>query len=378
MSETVRIGVIGLGVMGKDHLKHIAALENTELAAVCDVFRASADHFAAEMNVPAYYDYHDLLNHQPMDAILIATPHYDHTPISIAALGKGLHVLVEKPIAVQVKDAQQMITAYQEAKQKYPNLVFGSVFMQRTYGHWSRIKSLLDEGTLGKLTRITWIVTDWFRTQAYYDAGTWRATWQGEGGGVLLNQAMHHLDLYQWFFGMPQRVTGFAGLGKYHHIEVEDEVTAYFEYANGAIGHFLTSTAESPGTNRLEIVGDSGKLVYENERITLYRNRHSTAERIAQGERSEDAPDYELIDVLYEQPEHAGHRLMVKNFADAILHGNPLIAPAVNGINPVMLANAILLSSFERTTLELPIDADVYAQKLQTLVESSTFKKAAP
>ncbi len=375
MSETVKIGVIGLGVMGKDHLKHIAALENTELAAVCDVFRESADHFAAEMNVPAYYDYHDLLNHQPLDAVLIATPHYDHTPISIAALGKGIHVLVEKPIAVQVKDARQMIMAYQEAKQQYPNLVFGAVFMQRTYGHWSKIKSLLDEGTLGKLTRITWIVTDWFRTQAYYDAGTWRATWQGEGGGVLLNQAMHHLDLYQWFFGMPQRVTGFVGLGKYHHIEVEDEVTAYFEYENGTVGHFLTSTAESPGTNRLEIVGDLGKLVYENGKISLFHNRRSMVDRIAHGERSDDSADYELIDVPYENSEHTGHRMMVKNFADAILHGETLIAPAVEGINSVMLVNSILLSSFERKTLDLPIDEDVYAQKLHSLIESSTFRK---
>ena len=187
--------------------------------------------------------------------ILIATPHYDHTPITIAALQKGIHVLVEKPIAVQVKDSNKMIAAYEAAKKQYPNLIFSAVFMQRTYGHWGKIKAIIDGGDLGRLMRITWIVTDWFRTQKYYDMGSWRATWEGEGGGVLLNQAMHHLDLYQWFVGVPKRVTGFVGLGKYHHIEVEDEVTAYFEYENGMVGHFITSTAETPGTNRLEITG---------------------------------------------------------------------------------------------------------------------------
>jgi len=376
MTETVKIGVIGLGVMGRDHLKSIAALDNTELVAVCDVYRASADQYAAEMNVTAYYDYHDLLEHQPMDAILIATPHYDHTPITIAAFAKGLHVLVEKPVAVQVKDAQQMIAAYEAAKKQHPKLVFSAVFMQRTYGYWRKIKEILDSGALGRLERITWLVTDWFRTQGYYDSGTWRATWQGEGGGVLLNQAMHHLDLYQWFVGMPKRVTGFVGLGKYHKIEVEDEVTAYFEYENGTIGHFITSTSESPGTNRLEIIGDGGKIVFENRQIMLYRNRRSTFDRIAHGGASSDENDYELEEVSYTHHDQSGHKIIIENFANAILHGEALISPATDGINPVMLANSILLSSFERRTVDLPLDAEAYAEKLHSLVEGSTFRKS--
>ena len=202
-----------------------------------------------------------MLEHQALDAIIISTPHYDHTPITIAVLEKGIHVLVEKPIAVHVKDAHKMIAAYERAKQTTPNLIFAAMFMQRTYGHWRKIKALIDGGELGRLVRTTWLITDWFRTQSYYNNGGWRATWKGEGGGVLLNQSPHNLDLYQWFVGMPKRVTGFASLGKYHRIEVEDEVTAYFEHENGMIGHFITSTAESPGTNRLEMVGENGKLV---------------------------------------------------------------------------------------------------------------------
>ena len=187
MSETVKIAVIGLGIMGKAHLRDIAALDNTELVAVCDIEHALADQCAAETGTTAYYDYHEALNHPGLDAVLIATPHYDHTPISIDALGKGIYVLVEKPIAVHVKDARKMIAAYEEARKTHPHLVFAAMFMQRTYGFWRQIKAMIDMGELGRLVRATWIVTDWFRTQSYYDNGGWRATWKGEGGGVLLN-----------------------------------------------------------------------------------------------------------------------------------------------------------------------------------------------
>ncbi len=378
MSETVKLAVIGTGIMGRAHLKDVAALDNTELVAVCDVYRPAADQYAAETHTTAYYDYRDLLEHQPLDAIIIATPHYDHPQVSIAALRKGIHVLVEKPIAVHVKEGRRMIDAYEEARRQYPNLVFSAVFMQRTYGYWRVIKKMIDEGELGRLVRVTWLITDWFRTQRYYDNGGWRATWQGEGGGVLLNQCPHNLDLYQWFVGMPQRVTGFASLGKYHRIEVEDEVTAYFEHENGMIGHFITSTAELPGTNRLEIVGEKGKLVYEDKKLTLFRNQHSMFEQIEQAAGGFDKVDYERVEVPYEHHGQPGHRFIIENFANAILHGERLIAPAAEGLNSVMLANAILLSSFEGRTIDLPLDEDAYADKLQALIESSTFTKAAP
>jgi predicted dehydrogenase len=378
MGTSVKMAVIGLGIMGKAHVKDIAALDSTELVAVCDIDRAKADQIAAETHAAAYYDYRDVLNHPGLDAVLVATPHYDHTPISIDALRKGIHVLVEKPIAVHVKDAQRMIAAYQAAKQQYPNLVFGAVFMQRTYGFWRKIKDLIDGGHLGRLVRTTWLITDWFRTQSYYDNGGWRATWKGEGGGVLLNQCPHNLDLYQWLVGMPKRVTGFAKLGKYHHIEVEDEVTAFFEHENGMVGHFITTTAESPGTNRLEIVGEHGKLVYENQKLTFCRNERSMFQQIEDAPGYFDKVQYEQADVPYEHHGQPGHRFIIENFADAILHGASLIAPAEDGLNSVMLANAILWSSFEGQVVELPLDANAYAQKLAALVESSTFQKATP
>jgi predicted dehydrogenase len=376
MSERVKMAIIGTGIMGRDHIQDISTLHNTELVAVCDVDKATADHFAAETHSRAYYDYRDLLEHEPLDAVLIATPHYHHTPSSIAALERGIHVLVEKPIAVHVNDALKMLAAYEQSRQHHPKLVFGAMFRQRTFGHWRKIKAMIDGGELGKLLRTTWLITDWFRTQTYYDTGGWRATWRGEGGGVLMNQCPHNLDLYQWFVGMPKHVVGFTSLGKYHRIEVEDEVTAYFEHENGIIGHFITSTAESPGTNRLEIVGENGKLVYEDKKLIFYRNQYSMLEQI---ERTTAGPfervASERLEVPYEQELPPRQRLVIENFANALLHGENILTPAAEGLNSLMLANAILLSSLEGTKLELPLDGDAYEQKLLSLIETSTLAK---
>jgi predicted dehydrogenase len=375
MDKRVKTAVVGAGIMGKAHIKDVTTLDNLELVAVCDINPAVADGFAAETKTTAYYDYQALLNHPGLEAIIIATPHYDHTPIGIAALEKGIHVLVEKPIGVHVKDANRMIAAYEAAHQRFPGLVFAAVFMQRTYGYWRKIKAMLEAGDLGRLVRTTWLITDWFRTQSYYDHGGWRATWKGEGGGVLLNQCPHNLDLYQWFVGMPKRITGIAVQGKYHRIEVEDEVTAFFEHENGMIGHFITTTAESPGTNRLEIVGENGKLVYENQKLTFYRNRRSMFAQIADAPGGFDKVEVEVGDVSFEHHGKPGHRFVIENFGNAILHGESLIAPAEEGLQSVMLANAILLSSFEGKPVELPIDADAYESQLLQRIETSTFRR---
>jgi predicted dehydrogenase len=264
-----------------------------------------------------------------------------------------------------------MIAAYEAAKTTKPDLVLAAMFMQRTYGHWKKIKEMIDNGDLGRLVRATWVITSWFRPQIYYNNGGWRATWHGEGGGVLLNQCPHNLDLYQWFVGMPKRVAGFISIGKYHQIEVEDEVTAYFEYDNGMVGHFITTTAESPGTNRLEIVGEHGKLVFEHNQLTFYKTDMSMLEKIETATGMFEGVEHDVIEVPYEHHGQGGHKFITENFANAILHGEPLITPAQEGLNSVMLANAIILSSFEKKTLELPVDGDAYQQKLQELIAKS-------
>ncbi|MBE0695819.1 MAG: Gfo/Idh/MocA family oxidoreductase, partial [Anaerolineaceae bacterium] len=300
---------------------------------------------------------------------------YFHTPIAIDFMNAGVHVLTEKPIAVHTRDARKMISAYEQAKEKFPRLVFSIMFQQRTYGFWQKIKQMIDGGELGKLVRTTWIITDWFRTQAYYDNGGWRATWSGEGGGVLLNQCPHNLDLYQWFVGLPKRVNGHTTIGKYHNIEVEDEVTAYFEHENGMVGHFITTTAESPGTNRLEIVGENGKLIFEDGKLLFYRNQSSMFEFIQTCPRSFDKVENAVLDLPYENHGQPGHWYMLENFANAILRGDQLIAAGVEGIRGLSLGNAIMLSSFLNQTVELPIDDDLYADKIAELARTSRFQK---
>jgi predicted dehydrogenase len=374
-NDKLKMAVIGVGNMGSLHARGVRELDCTELLAVCDINRARAEGVAAQYGIKAYADYRNLLAEAGVQAVLVATPHYDHTPISIAALQQGLHVLVEKPIAVHAEDARSMIDAYERAKAGQPDLVFAAMFMQRTYGQYVKIKDLIDSDELGKLVRATWIITDWFRTQTYYDSGDWRATWAGEGGGVLLNQCPHNLDLYQWLFGLPARVTGFAQIGKYHDIEVEDEVTAYFEHTDGLVGHFVTSTAESPGTNRLEIVGEKGRLVLEDGKITFYRNRSSMLRFIEEATGGFDKVENWACKVPFHHHGQPGHRLIIENFATAILRGEALIAPAVEGLYSVMLGNAIMLSSFLKKTLDMPIDGDLYKETLLELVRHSRFQK---
>lgn len=376
--KKVRIGVIGIGNMGAAHIRDVAALENTELAAICDIIPERAQVPAEHFNVPAYTDYKDMLANTPLDAVLIATPHYDHTPISIECLGQGIHVLVEKPIAVHVNDALAMIDAYKKAREKNPRIIYAIMFMQRTYGAYKKIKELIVKGELGKIVRTSWIITDWYRTQHYYDSGGWRATWKGEGGGVLLNQCPHNLDLYQWLVGMPARVTGFAAIGKYHNIEVEDEVTAVFQHADGMVGQFITTTAESPGTNRLEIVGEMGKLVLENGVINFYRNEVSMLEFLKTSPYSfNKVPGQEEV-VPYEHHGQPGHALLTENFANAILYGEdkyPLIARAPEGLNSLTLSNAIMYSSHTGLPVDLPMDGDGYESWLRELIAGSRFNK---
>jgi len=380
-TSKARLAVIGVGVMGSSHVRDIATrLPNAQLAAVCDIDRERADRIAEVYGVPAFYDHRQLLAQAvsqaiDLDGVVIATPHYDHTTISVDALEQGFHVLTEKPLAVHVKDGRKMIAAYEKARQKNPKIQFAIMFQNRTHDQWLKVKQILDSGELGKLVRATWLLTDWFRTQSYYDGGGWRATWRGEGGGVLLNQCPHNLDLYQWYFGLPKRVAGYAHIGKYHHIEVEDEVTGYFEYENGMVGHFVTTTAESPGTNRLEIVGEMGKLVCENNKLTFTRNQTSMFEFLR------TCPNmFDNVPCTVEEQEVPpvvdwGHWKVLQAFAGAILTGEKLIAEAPEGLNGLMLGNAIMLSAFQGRPVELPLDEEAYEARLLELIETSKFQK---
>jgi predicted dehydrogenase len=369
----VRIAIIGLGNMGRAHVRDCSANERTELVAVCDVDGARARELASGA-VAAYSDPLELLDEVKPEAVIIATPHYDHTPLAMAAFERGVHVLCEKPVGVHVNAIRSMISAWEKAREKTPDLIFAAMFQQRTLGHWKKVKAMIDGGELGRLVRATWIITTWFRTQRYYDLGSWRATWKGEGGGVLLNQCPHNLDLYQWFFGMPQRVHAVAAIGKYHTIEVEDEVTAVFEHKSGMTGHFITSTAESPGTNRLEIVGERGRLIVEDDKLTFDRNEDSMLH-------VSDTTDEVFTTVPYstERPEFAAgggaHVEVTERFAGVVRGSGTLVAQGAEGLNSVMLANAALMSHMTGRAVDLPLDGDAYEALLDDLIARSTFVK---
>ncbi|HBE03712.1 MAG TPA: oxidoreductase [Spirochaetia bacterium] len=371
----LKIAVIGIGNMGGPHCRDIKTLPRCELTAVCDTNREKADKAAAEFGCQAYYDHRSLIAKAGINAVIISTPHYDHTVISIDAFKAGLHVLSEKPVAVHVNDAQKMIRAFKNAQKKKPDIQFAAMFQQRTFEHWKRIKSMVSGGELGKIVRATWIITDWFRSQRYYDSGGWRATWSGEGGGVLINQCPHNIDLFQWFFGVPDKIRAFAGIGKYHNIEVEDEVNAYFEYKNGMTGQFITTTAELPGTNRLEIAGENGKLVYEDCKLTFYKNPESMFAYCRKTEDSFGRMKPEKNETIFEPAAGGAHKKVISAFTDAVLEGSPLIAHGSEGINSVAMANAMLLSSFKNKTVDLPLDGDEYEILLGKLTAKSKFKK---
>lgn len=368
--EKVRMGVIGIGGMGEHHCRSFNDLSRIELAAVCDINPARRKYAQEQFGVPGFEDYRDILEGDLCDAVLIATPHYFHPPMTIDAFRAGKHVLCEKPVGVYTLQAEEANREHE----KYPHLVYALMFQMRAAGINRKVKELIDSGEIGRLTRVLWINTDWYRTQAYYDSGGWRATWAGEGGGVLLNQSPHSIDLLQWLAGMPHKVRAFCQLGKSHDIEVEDDVTAYLEWENGATGVFLTSTCEAPGTGQQEIIGTRGKLVIAGGKITFSRNRTPMDEFIIESTGRFDPPESWTIEI----PPSRGngiHQDITQNFVNAILDKEPLIAPGEDGIHSLALANAMILSSLKDKWVEIPFDGREYKALLDDLCERSTYRK---
>jgi predicted dehydrogenase len=367
--KKVRLGIIGIGNMGSTHARWIleGKVPRTELTALCDTNPEALTPFP---NVSHFTSASDLFRSGKIDAVLIATPHYDHTTLGIAALKAGLHVLVEKPISVHKADAERLIKAHTNKKQ-----VFSAMFNQRTDPSYIKLRQLIQNGELGPVRRISWIITNWFRTQAYYDSGGWRATWGGEGGGVLLNQCPHQIDLWQWLFGMPHRVRAFCTIGRYHNIEVEDDVTAYFQYKNGTTGTFITSTGEAPGTNRLEVTAERGKIVIENGKFHFTRNEVEMSKFCKTTPEKFTQPPTWNVDIPIQGGNGPQHLGILQNFAEAILDKKPLIAPAREGLHGVELANAMLMSSFRDQTITLPLDGAAYEKLLKQKIAASKFKK---
>lgn len=361
--EKLRLGVIGIGNMGSEHCRLILAGRTPEVE-LCCVADPRADRRAwAQAELPkavrVYPDGEALIRARGCDAALIATPHALHPPLALLALEHGLHVLSEKPAGVSARQVRPVLEAARRS-----GLTYALMFNQRTNGVYRRLRALVAGGALGEMKRVHWIITDWYRSQRYYDSGSWRATWRGEGGGVLINQCPHQLDLLQWICGMPTAVRAFCHEGKWHDIEVEDDVTAYLEFPNGATGVFVASTGDLPGTNRLEIDGDAGKVVCENDQILFWKLPFGEKSHYRCGPEPYPHPDVPPVTVepCEGNPQHAG---VINAFAAHVLRGEALVADGAEGLNALMLSNAMHLSSWIERVVKLPFDEEAFERLLR-------------
>jgi predicted dehydrogenase len=365
-SAPLRFGVVGVGQRGGAYARALASgrVPGAVLEAVCDVRREALEPFQRHA---CFDDARALVHRATLDAVVVATPHRMHEEPTALGLSAGLHVLTEKPLAVHVKRARDMIRDYERRAAR--SQLFATALVLRADPRFLLLKKLLEDGTLGRVQRIAWTVTDCFRSEAYYRSAEWRGSFRGEGGGLLVNQCSHQLDLWQWLFGMPARVCAFLGLGRFHSIEVEDEVSAFLEYADGATGVFVASTGEAPGTNRLEVAGERGKVVVEGDAVELWRNQVSTPDRIRTEAAREKGPTGEHERIVLPIGGLDGARLL-QNFVGAIRGHEPLLAPAAEGLASVELATALLQAGLTGRTVELPLENEAHPSAVSEPVRS--------
>lgn len=369
LSNPVRLGIIGLGNIGQQHIEHIlTSVSGCEITAICS---RQPKAISGLEKARHFSDYRQLMDSGLVDAVLIATPTMAHFEQASYALSKGLHLLVEKPIGLSCQEGEQLIAQHEQKQQ-----VFALMLNQRTDPLFITMKEYVDSGRIGAIQRTQWTMTNWFRPEVYFKVSDWRATWKGEGGGLLVNQCIHNLDIFQWICGLPVSVQGFCGFGKYHDIEVEDEATAYLRYNNGATGLFVGSTGEAPGINRFDIVGDLGTLSFDGERLTLISNSDSAREFSKTTRDMFGTPATTRQDITPDRQVNQ-HARLIQNFIDAIREQVPLISPAEQGLRSLALANAILLSSWDNRTVALPLDSAEYQQALDQRIAQSSLRKKA-
>lgn len=373
--DIVRYGIIGVGNIGSQHMGIFlkdCKVPNAKVVAIADKkperLQRMKDLYP-DAGFDTYATGEELIDNADVDAVVVCVPHYFHPELCIRALKKGLNVICEKPAGVYTKQVKEMNAVAKTA----PGL-FGMMFNQRTNCIYRKMRELIQAGEIGQIKRINWIITDWYRSQSYYDSGDWRATWSGEGGGVLVNQCPHQLDLLQWVTGMmPTKIRAFCHFGKWHDIEVEDDVTAYLEYENGATGVFVTSTADTPGTNRFEVLGTGGKLIAEDGKLTFYKNAIDERVHNIESKSGFGGPEFETIEVETdgENLQHAG---IFQNFTNALLGKEPLFVSGEEGLNGVMLMDGMLLSTWLDATVSLPFDDDQYFDLLSEHIRNSRVK----
>ncbi len=373
MEKKIKLGIIGIGNMGTGHAKNILTgkCPEFELVAAADINpdRLAWAKESLSPDVTYFDDALKMLDSGLIEACMVCVPHYDHPKYAMECMKRGIHVMVEKPAGVYTKQVREM---NEEAK-KHPDVVFGMMFNQRTNCIYRKMRELVQSGKYGQLRRTNWIITNWYRPQCYYDSGNWRATWSGEGGGVLLNQCPHQLDLWQWICGMPVKVQSNMRFGQWHDIEVEDDVTTYVEYENGATGVFVTTTGDAHGTNRFEVQMDKARIIVEDDKLSLLEYDVTEPEWTRTNDKPfATMPAHEVeVETDGQNPQHVG---VVNAWGGAILRGEPLVAGGEEGIRGLTLSNAMHLSAFLGKPVTLPFDEDLFYEELQKRVAASTRK----
>ena len=367
-AKPLRLGIVGLGNIARQHLDTVraGAVPGCAVAALCS--RTAPGEAAS--GLPHFTDYRALVDSGLCDAVLVASPTYTHREVGEYALRAGLHVLMEKPLGLSVREGEHLLA------QAVPGQVFGLMLNQRADPLFGRMREIIAAGELGPLVRVQWTMTHWFRPDIYYQASDWRATWRGEGGGLLLNQCIHNLDILQWLCGMPRRIRAFCHFGKFHDIEVEDEATAYMEFDRGLTGMFVGSTGEAPGSNRLEIVGDRGGLCFDGERLLMSRNAPGAAQYSRETKDMFGMPATSVEDITPARTMNQ-HARVLGNFVEAIVDGTPLIATAEEGLDALALANGMLLSTWQGRAIDLPLDSDAYQALLEDHIRESSLRDKA-
>lgn len=371
----IRVGVVGFGGQGSVYVGFLKAglVKNGILSAVCDINsdKLDAQYKKFHLKCSKFTDYEEMFKSGCVDAVIVTTPHYLHPVIVGEALRNNIHAMSDKPAGVYTKQVKEIIALSDE----HPELYCGLMLNQRTNNTFRKIRKMISDGVIGEIKRINWVITDWYRPQSYFDSSPWRATWVGEGGGVLFNQAPHQLDLLQWITGMmPVKIRAFCHFGKWHDIETEDDVTAYLEYENGASGMFITSTADYPGTNRLEILGTKGKLVCDNAKnLTFYKSKTDERDFNDNYKGGFGTPG-KKVKHIHTRKISGMHLEVINNFVSSIYNGSDLNIKYKEGLNGVEIADAMLLSQWLDKSISLPIDDDLYWSELQKRIGKSQLR----
>ena len=367
--DKVRFGIVGTGGMGSGHANTMQRIEECQFTAACDIDTDVVKGIGDKYGVETFTDYKELIDSGLVDAVIVATPHYFHPIVGMYAMEKGLAVISEKPMAVTVKSADEMIKTAKET-----GVPFTIMYQSRASGGNQAARKIIQEGELGDLYR-TCLIDSGFRSQAYYNSAPWRGTWKEEGGGILINQGPHALDMFTWLGGVPSRVTARTA-NRRHEMDCEDEASAMLEYPNGAIGFLHVSTSESPGTSLMEFCGEEGKLVIRGSRPELYKLEMPLQEYNDTTENMWGSPKSEKVDIEVEDRE-SGHIAIIRNLARHILQGEPLIVPGEEGVNSMELINAVILSGQKGgKPVDIPVDREEYEELIQGLRKTSVVKKA--